>query len=82
MQLIVDDWARFQPVRTGLAIAAELRRRYPHDWDLTRYDALLANRATFDGIKRGVGVDELQASWQGDLKRWVQSRQLYLLYPD
>jgi uncharacterized protein YbbC (DUF1343 family)/CubicO group peptidase (beta-lactamase class C family) len=82
VQLIVDDWARFQPVRTGLAIAAELRRRYSDAWDLTRYDDLLANRATFDGIKSGVRVDELEATWQGDLKRWIKSRQRYLLYPD
>ena len=26
VQLIVDDWTRFQPLRTGLAIACELRR--------------------------------------------------------
>jgi uncharacterized protein YbbC (DUF1343 family)/CubicO group peptidase (beta-lactamase class C family) len=82
VQLIVDDWARFQPLRSGLAIASELRRRYPDSWDSTRYDVLLANRATFDGIKSGVGVDELEAAWQADLKRWVQSRQRYLLYLD
>src|SRR4029077_16305823 len=29
VQLFVDDWERFQPVRTGLALASALRRLFP-----------------------------------------------------
>ena len=53
VHLIVDDWAAFQPLRTGLTIALELRRLYPETWNVERYDALLGHRATWEGVKRG-----------------------------
>src|SRR5207302_6319526 len=32
MQIMVDDWNRFEPLRTGFAIATALRRLYPNEW--------------------------------------------------
>jgi uncharacterized protein YbbC (DUF1343 family) len=82
VQIIVDDWSRFQPVRSGLAIACELRRLYPDTWEVDRYDALLGHRATLEGVKRGTSWRELEAAWQPELKEWLSQRRAYLLYSE
>jgi uncharacterized protein YbbC (DUF1343 family) len=82
VNLIVDDWARFQPVRTGLAIACELHRLYPDTWQVDRCDALLGHRTTLEGLKRGDSRHDLEAAWKLDLERWMKQRAAYLLYAD
>ena len=64
MQIIVDDWATFEPVRTGLTIAVELRRLYPNEWKVDRYNRLLGHAATFEGLKAGKSAEELERGWQ------------------
>jgi uncharacterized protein YbbC (DUF1343 family) len=80
VQLIVDDWARFRSVRTGLALACVLRRLYPDDWQVERFDALLAHRATWEGVKGGASWQELEKAWQPE--RFRERRRAYLLYPE
>ncbi|MFO0809228.1 MAG: DUF1343 domain-containing protein [Gemmataceae bacterium] len=81
VQVIVDDWKTFEPVRVGLAIAVELRKLYPNDWKIDRYDTLLVHKATFDGLKAGKSADELIAAWQTSLDEFRTRRAKYLLYP-
>jgi uncharacterized protein YbbC (DUF1343 family) len=80
IQIIVDDWAAFEPVRTGLTIAVELRRLYPTDWQMDRYNRLLVHRATFEGLKAGKAAEELERGWQAELDAFKARRQKYLLY--
>jgi uncharacterized protein YbbC (DUF1343 family)/CubicO group peptidase (beta-lactamase class C family) len=80
VQIIVDDWAQFEPVRTGLTVAVELRRLYPTDWAVDRYDRLLLHAATWEGAKAGKPVEELERGWQKDLDEFKLRRQKYLLY--
>jgi uncharacterized protein YbbC (DUF1343 family) len=82
VQLIVDDWARFRPLDTGLALAYELRRLYPDAWQVERFDVLLAHRATWEGISRGVPWQDLVKGWQPALAEFQELRRQYLLYPD
>jgi uncharacterized protein YbbC (DUF1343 family)/CubicO group peptidase (beta-lactamase class C family) len=82
VQLIVDDWSAFRPVRTGLALACTLRRLYPDAWQPDRFDELLAHKATWEGVKRGVPWQELARGWQADLERFRERRRPYLLYPE
>jgi uncharacterized protein YbbC (DUF1343 family) len=82
VQILIDDWSRFQPLKTGLAIACELRRLYPDDWQVEQYDRLLVNRATFEGLKKGATWQELEKGWQADLARFKERRKQYLLYPE
>src|SRR5262249_26202983 len=53
VQIIVDDWQRFAPLETGLAIACQLKRLYPADWQSKRYLVLLAHPPTFEALERG-----------------------------
>jgi uncharacterized protein YbbC (DUF1343 family) len=82
VQIFVDDWARFHPAATGLAVASALHRLYPETWQVDRFNALLSHAATLEGLKRGASWQDLEASWQPDLERWRERRRPYLLYPE
>jgi uncharacterized protein YbbC (DUF1343 family)/CubicO group peptidase (beta-lactamase class C family) len=82
VQLIVDDWEHFRPVRTGLALATTLRRLYPDDWKTDRFDVLLVHKATWEGLRKGTAWAELEKAWQADLARFRQRRAPYLLYAE
>jgi uncharacterized protein YbbC (DUF1343 family) len=80
VQIIVDDWARFEPLRTGLTVAVELRRLYPDAWQVDKYDRLLGNKATLDGLKEGRSAEELERAWQPGLAEFLEVRKRYLYY--
>jgi uncharacterized protein YbbC (DUF1343 family) len=82
VQVLVDDWARFQPVRTGLTLAATLRRLYPQTWQSDRFDVLLGHQATWEGVRRGTAYADLEKGWQPGLNRFREVRRSYLLYDD
>jgi uncharacterized protein YbbC (DUF1343 family) len=80
VNLIVDDWARFQPLSTGLAMACALRRLYPQDWKVERYNVLLGHKDTWEGVKAGWPWRELQEAWQPELRRFLERRREVMLY--
>jgi uncharacterized protein YbbC (DUF1343 family)/CubicO group peptidase (beta-lactamase class C family) len=81
VQIIVDDWSRFNPLRTGLTVAAALRDLFPEQWETKNYDRLLVNKATYDAFRAGKSVAELERAWAADVKRFRDRRKAYLLYP-
>jgi uncharacterized protein YbbC (DUF1343 family)/CubicO group peptidase (beta-lactamase class C family) len=82
VQIIIDDWRRFQPLRTGLMLAAELRTLFPDEWDLKNYDRLLGHRATFAAVRDGKSVAEIEKLWQPGLKAFAERRKKCLLYDE
>ncbi len=82
VQLVIDDRAQFRPVRTGLALAAALRKLHPDEWKVDRYDTLLIHKATFEALKKGLAWTELEKAWQADLAKFRERRKGYLLYPE
>ena len=82
VNIIVDDWARFQPVRTGLAIACALRRLYPDAWQVDRYGVLLGHRTTLESVKRGTDWRQIEKGWQPELAQFVERRSKYLIYAE
>jgi uncharacterized protein YbbC (DUF1343 family)/CubicO group peptidase (beta-lactamase class C family) len=80
IQILIDDWSRFESLPTGLAIAYQLRRLYPEQWEVKRYLALLANRATYESLQRGDTPAQMQRFWQHDLQEFMALRKAYLLY--
>jgi uncharacterized protein YbbC (DUF1343 family) len=82
VQILVDDWSRFRPVRTGIALACALRALYPDDWKADAYDRLLCNAATLDALKRGAAWQQIEKGWQTELIRVRERRRAYLLYPE
>jgi len=82
VQVFITDWNQFEPLRTGLAFACTLRRLYPEQWQVDKFDALLKNRETLEGLKAGKSWQELMQGWQPELGKFRGTRAKYLLYPD
>ena len=80
VQFIVDDWQRFEPVQSGLAIACTLRRLYPQEWDIDSYDKLLGHKSTLERVKRGDSWREIAQEWQPAVKEFMALRRKYLIY--
>ena len=79
---MVDDWNRFQPLRTGLALACTLHKLYPDDWKTDRLNVLLGHKATADAIRAGKGWQAIEKTWQADLAKFRDRRRPFLLYPE
>jgi uncharacterized protein YbbC (DUF1343 family) len=81
VRVTVTDRARFEPVRTGIAIAMELRALHARDWHFEDLNRLLANRAALDAIAQNKPIYEIEATWEKDLQAFRAKREKYLLYP-
>jgi uncharacterized protein YbbC (DUF1343 family)/CubicO group peptidase (beta-lactamase class C family) len=80
MQIYLEDWSRFDSLRTGLAIASALRRFFPDQWETERYSRLLAHPPTLEALRRGDGADAIRSGWQKELEAFLTVRGRYLLY--
>jgi uncharacterized protein YbbC (DUF1343 family) len=82
VNIIVDEWSKFDPLKTGLTIAVALRDLFPDGWQTERYDRLLVHTATYEGFKAGKSVPELTKNWAGDLRAFRERRKPHLLYAE
>ena len=80
MRLAVTDRLRFEPVRTGLAVARVLRREYPSAWDFEKLDRLLVHPETMRALAAGLPLDAIVATYGPELAAFATKRQKYLLY--
>ena len=80
VQIIVDEWSKFDPLRTGLTMAVALRDLFPEQWDPKNYDRLLVHKATYEAFKAGKSADELRKSWTADVRAFRERRKPFLLY--
>ena len=77
----ITDRARFRPVHTGLEIARLLRQLYPLTWDVNAYQRLLSSESTWQAIRDGQSIAEIETSFAFDLRHFMERRAPYLLYP-
>jgi uncharacterized protein YbbC (DUF1343 family) len=80
VQIIVTNRSVFRSVRTGLAIARQLRILYESDWSMTRFPVLLANEQVHDAVKAGRKLDQIESVYQEGLRQFEQRRLQFLLY--
>jgi uncharacterized protein YbbC (DUF1343 family) len=80
VNVIITDRAQFQPVRTGVEIAVALRRLYPAEWQVEKYERLLANADALMRVRRGDAPEEIVRSWQPALDEFRRARARVLLY--
>ena len=80
LRLRVTDRARFEPVRAAVTIALALQELHPSEWDLDHVDRMLQSKAALDGIRTGMSVDAIAATWSGPLASFVKKRERFLLY--
>ncbi len=67
LRLTVTDRDALAPVALGIEIAVALRDLYPADWDLSKFDALLADGKAFGLLRDGAAADRITASWETEL---------------
>jgi len=80
VNLVITQRDEFNSVDAGVMIALTLRRLYPNDFALDRFDRLLAHPATIAAIRAGETLDQIHALWAADLAAFKQRREKFLLY--
>jgi uncharacterized protein YbbC (DUF1343 family) len=76
----VTDRVALRSIRVGLEIAAELKKKYPDHFDVTKILLLLGNDSTIQQLQAGSPVVEIIASWVKDLAAYDAVRRRYFLY--
>jgi uncharacterized protein YbbC (DUF1343 family)/CubicO group peptidase (beta-lactamase class C family) len=80
VNIIVTNRKAFESVRTGIEIAAALRKLYPNDWQVDRYGRLLVNAEMLEMMKSGSTPEAMEKAWQAGLDEFKKRRAPYLLY--
>lgn len=80
IHLTVRDRSQFEPVRAGLAIARELRRLYPREWEFAKLDRLLVHREAMRAIDGALPLGEITETYRAELAAFAAKREKYLLY--
>lgn len=80
IRLRVTDVARFEPVRTAVAIATALQRVHPDEWRFDDMNRMLRHAPTLEAIRAGKGVADVEATWASELAAFKVRRAPFLLY--
>ena len=80
VRITVGDRSAFEPVRTGLAIARELRRLHPQKWDFGKLDRLLVHPETLRAIDAGLPLAAIEETYRAEVGAFASKRAKYLLY--
>lgn len=80
VNIVITDRSRFNSVKTGIEIAAAIRKFYPAEWQADRYLRLLVNQDVLDRLKRGETPEQIERFWQAALTEFGRRRASYLLY--
>jgi uncharacterized protein YbbC (DUF1343 family) len=80
VNVVITARSRFDPVRTGLQIARNLRELFPDDWQTENLDRLLGNERVRQAILVGKSVDEMEVEYSVELSDFKNRREAFLLY--
>jgi len=76
----ITDRKQFEPVRSGLEIAVQLRRLYPQQWEVESYDRLLVNAAVLDAVRQARPYADIHEAFVDDLQTFIGHRAGFLIY--
>jgi uncharacterized protein YbbC (DUF1343 family) len=80
VNIVITDRSRFRSVRTGIEVAAALRKLYPTEWNVERYARLLVNGEILAAVTRGESPETIEKLWQVGITNFDKRRASYLLY--
>lgn len=80
VNLVITDRARFEPVLTGLEMAASIRRLFGTAFNSDRFIRLLVSQKVFDAFRQGADGRALKQIYETDLDSFRAIRRKYLLY--
>jgi uncharacterized protein YbbC (DUF1343 family)/CubicO group peptidase (beta-lactamase class C family) len=78
--ILLTDRDHCNVVDVGLTVAETLDRLYSPDFQIDKISHLLLHPATLEALKNGKPIKEIRASWQTDMKEFLNRRAKYLLY--
>ncbi|MBX3234440.1 MAG: DUF1343 domain-containing protein [Labilithrix sp.] len=81
LKVRVTEPARFEPIRTAIAIATALHEVHPDEWTFDDMNNMLRWPAAMDGIRQGHDPAEIEATWSPQLTTFKTRREAFLLYP-
>ena len=81
IHLKIENRAVFEPVRTGIAIAINLRKLYRSDWNAARLHRMIGDPVVSGAILQLRPLSEVEALFKADLDVFLAKRRKYLLYP-
>lgn len=76
----ITNRERFEPVRSGLEIASELRRLYPQRWEIEKYDRLLVNADVLNAVRQARPFADIHKVYVDDLQTFINHRAGFLIY--
>jgi uncharacterized protein YbbC (DUF1343 family) len=82
VSLLVTDRLAFNPVHTGLEIAAALHRLHPQLYRVEAAAVSLGSQRAIEGIRAGRDPARIAESWGTDEQQWLRISTPYRLYPD
>jgi uncharacterized protein YbbC (DUF1343 family)/CubicO group peptidase (beta-lactamase class C family) len=80
INIVITDRAKFEPLRTGFEIAAQLRELYPDTWEAKGYDRLLGNAKVLAALVDGKSSGEIEEVAREGVPDFLRRRQKFLLY--
>ena len=80
VNILITDRKIFEPVLTGVEIAAQLLKLFPRDFLVDRFTRLIASQKVFDAFRQGSDARALRQIWESDLDSFRAIRRKYLLY--
>ncbi|MBO0858823.1 MAG: DUF1343 domain-containing protein [Chloracidobacterium sp.] len=80
VNIIVTNRDLFEPVITGLEMAAQLRKLFPKNFQIEKFNRLLANQKVFDAFYKGSDARAMRRVWEPELDAFMAIRSKYLLY--
>lgn len=80
INILITDRQAFEPLKTGWAVATQLRALYPDTWEVTRYQRLLADKQVLDLIQSGSRGPAIESSYQDELAGFKERRKNFLVY--
>ncbi len=80
VQISITNRAAFEPLRTGLAIAIQLRTLHPDDWQTKNYNRLLGNTATYQAVLETKSLEDVLDLTRGGLNEFMRRRARHLMY--
>jgi uncharacterized protein YbbC (DUF1343 family) len=81
VQLIITSRTELEPIEVGIQLMCTLRELYPEDWDTKNLNRLLASSRVGEAIMTGEPRREILGIWKEELRRFVDRRSGFLLYP-
>jgi len=80
VQIAITDWATFEPVDLGIALAITLRSLHPQKWEPAGFLKMLADRDAYEALQAGGDLAAIRATWDGELAEFAKVRGRYLIY--